>query len=515
MSLMGNSFGALKACFFVACLLTSPALAQRFFWAQRIGDRIVSADAAANTTTTILQWPTLDEAVGLALAPVAGKLYWAQSIGDRIVRSNLDGSSVQTIAQFPVVDGPRAIALDIPNGKIYWAQQYEDRIRRMNLDGSSAQTILAWPQVDEAVSLAIDSAGGKIYWAQLTGDRLQRANLDGTNVETLLQWPQLDDPTSIALDTVHGKIYWVQAFGDRLQRADLSGTNAELLLEWPQLDDAVSLTVDAPAGKIYWAQLFNDQVVSANLDGSSVQSLFAWPRLDDPVALVLVPPSGPLVPDPSGLIKSRFISFVPQITGIQAIRVRLVSLHHVSPPYAGGPSVPFTSFEGQVRWVGPPADYPEATSGSATFRSSYLQCTPHYRDWSTVGLLHVLGSAIVPSSTYEVEALAISCQGNETGCTAVSGPLTIKTTRWADLEEPYNPPSTTAQPDLADVAALVNKFKSAPGAPGKARALLAGDDIFGMIAPHTMSVDLSFAHIAACLDAFRGNPYQYAIQSCP
>ncbi len=130
-----------------------------------------------------------------------------------------------------------------------------------------------------------------------------------------------------------------------------------------------------------------------------------------------------------------------------------------------------------------------------------------------MGLVHVTGSAIVPSSIYEVENVAASCAGVESSCTAVSAPLQITTTRWGDVEVPYNPPSATVQPDVGDIGALVNKFRSAPGAPIKARALLAGDDAFGNIA--TLGVDLGFGHIAACVDAFRGRPYPFMIEACP
>ena len=119
----------------------------------------------------------------------------------------------------------------------------------------------------------------------------------------------------------------------------------------------------------------------------------------------------------------------------------------------------------------------------------------------------------MPSSRYRVETVASSCQGFEANCTAVSAPLEVTTARWADVEVPYDPPSLATQPDLGDVAALVNKFKSEPGAPIKARALIAGDDAFGNMT--TIDLDLGFGHIAACVDAFKGLPYPYMIESCP
>lgn len=222
--------------------------------------------------------------------------------------------------------------------------------------------------------------------------------------------------------------------------------------------------------------------------------------------------SGVIVRAPE-IDKCRHISFIPGNAGVNAaIRVTLTSLHHVNPPYAGGPSVPFTSFEGQVRWVGPPTQYIESTSTQINFHSSMLQCTPHYQDWGSILRLHVNGSAIVPSSIYQVEVLPDSCMGNEENCGTILDSYTLHTTRWGDVEAPYNPPATSAQPDVGDIAALVNKFRSAPGAPIKARALITGVDQFGTI---SSTLDMSIAHIASCVDAFRGLPYPYALQSCP
>jgi len=227
--------------------------------------------------------------------------------------------------------------------------------------------------------------------------------------------------------------------------------------------------------------------------------------------------------DPSGLNKSRTLSIVPPVGSVaggsiqNAIRVTLESLHHVNPPYSGGQSVPFTSFEGQVRWVGPPTLYVESSASGIPFYASRLQCAPHYHDWSTVGLLHVTGSAITPSSVYEVENVAASCMGSEANCTAVSEPLIVSTTRWGDVRTPYNPPDPSVQPDISDVSALVDKFRNAPGAPIKARGILAGapGNAFGEITHEVLNVDFGFSHISACVDAFRGVPYPYTIAACP
>jgi len=69
--------------------------------------------------------------------------------------------------------------------------------------------------------------------------------------------------------------------------------------------------------------------------------------------------------------------------------------------------------------------------------------------------------------------------------------------------DPFNPPSSTTQPDFGDIGALVNKFKSAVGAPIKARSLLAGE-------VPDLSVDVGFTHISACVDASKGFGYPFA-----
>ena len=237
--------------------------------------------------------------------------------------------------------------------------------------------------------------------------------------------------------------------------------------------------------------------VSTDLDSSGV-----------PDECEMAPPTAPTA-DPSGITKPRSISLaVPAASaaagagGLTALRVTLTSLHHPNPPYAGGPAADFSGFEGQVRWVGPPSSYVESTSDPTSFMAGVLQCAPYYHDWSTVGLLHVFGREVVPSSTYTAASMDDFCAGNEQTCPVVSTGLEIATARWADIVTPFNPPAITAQPDIGDVAALVNKFRSTPDAPIKARAAISGEI-------PDLSVDIGFDHIAACVDAFRGRPYPH------
>ncbi len=203
-----------------------------------------------------------------------------------------------------------------------------------------------------------------------------------------------------------------------------------------------------------------------------------------------------------GLPKNRFISFSPGNGGAQtAVRVTLASLHHPDPPnLPQSPAPDFSAFEGQVRWVGPPSVFSESSASKETFMGAVLQCAPHYMDWGTVGLVHVTGAEIVPSSVYEVQVIDEACAVEDEG--SYSDPLTVVTSRWGDVGEPFNPPSTTTQPNFGDISELVNKFKSAVGAPIKVRALLQPNI-------PVMEVDLSFAEISAGVDAFKSRAYPF------
>jgi hypothetical protein len=227
----------------------------------------------------------------------------------------------------------------------------------------------------------------------------------------------------------------------------------------------------------------------------------------------------PPIPDITTGNKSRFITFSLDGTamavaapGDTALRVRMSSMHHVEPPYTGVPLGPFTLFEGQTQYVGPPATYIESESSLTPFKASHLQCGPHYQDWSTVGLLHVTGEAIVPSSIYDVEVLAESCAGSEDTCEDVSNGLQIDTGRWGDAVASFQVPTDPAsQPDFDDIGALVNKFKSLLGAPIKAQAKLAGLDARGLI---DITPDVNFDDISQDVDAFKGVAYPYKPGKC-
>lgn len=270
--------------------------------------------------------------------------------------------------------------------------------------------------------------------------------------------------------------------------------------------------------------------------------------------------------DPSRQVKSISFRMSDQAQG--AIRVTAIRLHRVVPPYTGGPSVPFEAGEGKTFYVGPPHVYKEwllPLPGGPRFIASRPQDAAHFRNWSQfmscedrVGgffkvcnpfdtiddcspgggdcsvpvdnLIHVFSFA--PSSQYDVQLMP----GPNAACAEI---LTSFTNRWADVEIPYetpggctvsnkacfasgdcdngqtctNPFPVLGQPDLADISALVNTFKRAPGRLIKARALLGGNT-FGDFDRGTLDKDIGFDQIAPCVDAFKGVPYPHKIGKC-
>lgn len=220
--------------------------------------------------------------------------------------------------------------------------------------------------------------------------------------------------------------------------------------------------------------------------------------------------SFPVLPEPDESPKNRFVSFRNSSPGRTAVRVTIESMHHVDPPYTGGPSIPFTHFEGQWLYVGAPTRFVESQAGGVPFYAASLQCEPYYHEWGTIGLLHVTGEAIVPSSTYEVEILAATCLGDEGNCVNVSLPLTIPTSRWGDVL--HTPGSEAdANIDFADISALVSKFRALPDALDKSLVLLAGLNSRGTLNP---APETDFTHISVVVDAFRGSPYPYKPGKC-
>ncbi len=216
----------------------------------------------------------------------------------------------------------------------------------------------------------------------------------------------------------------------------------------------------------------------------------------------------PIVRDPELPNANRFISFTSGNVGQRtAIRVKLIDLYHPdpAPPIGGIPD--FTAFEGEYRWVGPPAELPELNEvgppfTEPTWTGAMLRCEPYFADWSSLGtMLHVYGAEIMPESTYEVQEVLEVCAGRLDDESLYSTAVQIDTGRWGDVTALYAGAGNPPQPDFIDIAAIVAKFVGALD-PTKVEAMLRLN-----VLPVTEGIN--FKDIAACVEGFVQTAYPY------
>lgn len=186
---------------------------------------------------------------------------------------------------------------------------------------------------------------------------------------------------------------------------------------------------------------------------------------------------------------NRYLALSPPQDGQQsAIRVTLSDLDG------------FAGSNGEVRWVGPPAVYNDIAPG-ATFSAASLQCDPYFTDWSTWDELYVYGAAVVPGSSYSVQAVTQDC-GADAQESDFSTSIELHTQQWGDVIAPFASPMAT-QPDFADISALVEAFLGNASAPKLPR-----DQLHPTILAPSSPTD--FTDISDCVDAFLGQSYPYA-----
>lgn len=164
----------------------------------------------------------------------------------------------------------------------------------------------------------------------------------------------------------------------------------------------------------------------------------------------------------------------------------------------------FTSCNGEVRWLGPPI----WTTSNPPFYASPLQSTPHFMDWTTIGLVQVYGEEIIPESRYSVQALDVSNFDLLFDETLYSKPsLMIETAQWGDVVNPLQIYSSSTQPTIGDVLSLVDKW-------------LGGETISSarsQLQPQLVnpSIHVGIADVLNGVDAWLGAPYPFTITSCP
>jgi len=185
----------------------------------------------------------------------------------------------------------------------------------------------------------------------------------------------------------------------------------------------------------------------------------------------------------------RMDSLVPGAATPHAIRVTLVNV------------TGHESFNGELRWAGPPVDAPDEHQGdpTRTFKASTLQCAPYYGDWGTSEYVFITGGDIIPGSSYRIQAIEQGCDEGTESCYTDAGLWQLSSAVWGDIVAPH-PGSGSTQPDFSDVASIVEKFLASTTSPAKPRAQLV---------PSTPDPDrpIDFNDISADVAAFLGSSY--------
>ncbi len=213
------------------------------------------------------------------------------------------------------------------------------------------------------------------------------------------------------------------------------------------------------------------------------------------------PEPDPVVPDAGHGTRNRYLALQGGNPGgePEAIRVRFADL----PPA-------FAEHEGKTMWVGPPFEVSES-SGSPfgpppMLTVAMLQCEPHFMDWSAWGTVHIFGPEIVPSATYELQAIEPVCASTacfDMGEAVYSEPLILHTSKWGDLVGDCTLTACSSPQgiaDFVDIAAVVDKFKNTDGAQSKTRTDLAGN---------LPDLKIDFMDISYAVEAFRGLGYPF------
>lgn len=204
-----------------------------------------------------------EQAVDLAIDPIAGHLYWVEYIPKAAGRMRIRRCDLVTGANPVTIIGstnPRgAIALDLERKHLYWAANAETGtprgIYRSNLDGTGIEVVQKFMLPD---AIAVDSRAGRLLWSvhvSRPGNKavIITSDLKGENAETLIERPNviIED---ILIDPSTGGLIWQErAFGhgapkgSRICRSDKYGGSIGTIREIGAGSDFFrSIAVGAP-----------------------------------------------------------------------------------------------------------------------------------------------------------------------------------------------------------------------------------------------------------------------------
>ncbi len=464
--------------FVLACGLTLRADVGELLWVQA-DNTMRRADPTSQFMDTVLQWPALDGATGLAVDDVTGRVYWSQTFGDRILSTDPTGADAQIVVEWPTVQNAVALAVDSVGGKVYWAQQllFGDQILRADLNGQNVEPLVGWPDVDGPVAIAIDAAGGKLYWAQTFGDQIKQANLDGTLVGVVAQWPEVSGPVALAFDAVGSRMFWAQRShqNDQIRAVDLTTHLVQTVVSWPDVDEPVALAVSDDGVDLYWARASAnaDRIRRSDVTGLNVTTVLSWPEVSAPVAMMLTQPSGCSAPAVVSL-GSRYFSLTVA-SGLTPVALRV----------EGDPNSPNASCV---------LGYVQA-DGS-------LGVSPVFAAAGSWGTVAVYGPEVIPEARYVVRA--------ECGSEVVSVSSSPRaTTTWLRGDTDNNLTS-----DFKDISRVVSGFLGEWGT-GDPPTAVEMVDLAGQTGIScSVNGEINFRDISSAVRAFLGDPNP-CLSICP
>jgi hypothetical protein len=168
----------------------------------------------------------------------------------------------------------------------------------------------------------------------------------------------------------------------------------------------------------------------------------------------------------------------------------------------------YRAFDGVQMWVGYES-YEGYLLYSGVFR---LQSTPLFRDWTIAapsGIIQVADCNIVPCATYTVQAVSnAACDLFDPATYSTSLVLTT-TSIWGDIVGNGRTPADGTV-DAIDVAAMVDRFKSLPGAPPRTWC-----DLNDNQPTQGVNFNIDALDITRVVDAFKGRDYPFSGPSAP
>jgi hypothetical protein len=186
-------------------------LAQKLYWADREGMRVMRADLDGSNIETLVQTGHGDDdrldatrhCVGVAIDPGRGHMYWTQKgpsnggLG-KVLRAGIDICAGDTAADrgdievlFDGLPEPIDLDLDLDTRMLYWTDRGDpprgNTVNRAPMDSPAGQRKyeILLTHLQEGIGIALDLGGGRMFVTDLTGS-VYEAGLDGSRMREIM-----------------------------------------------------------------------------------------------------------------------------------------------------------------------------------------------------------------------------------------------------------------------------------------------------------------------------------------